>query len=58
MSLEAIKNTSDGAVMGMALVGWQFSWPDLAAAFAVVYTITRLIIEGPRLVAAIKSWFK
>lgn len=58
MSLEVIKNTMDGAVVGGTLVGWHFNWPDLAAAFAIVYTITRLIIELPRLVATIKSWFK
>lgn len=58
MSLETVKNTLDGAVVGGALVGWHINWPDLAALFAVVYTITRLIIEGPRLVAAIKKWFQ
>lgn len=58
MSIELAKNTVDGAVVSVALLGWHFNWPDLAAMVAVVYTITRLIIEWPNLKARIKGWFK
>lgn len=58
MSLDHIKNVADGTVISAAIAGWHFNWPDLAAGFAIVYTITRLIIEGPRLIAAVKAWFK
>lgn len=58
MSIEAIKNTADGTVMSLAVAGWHFNWPDVAALAAFVYTVTRLIIEAPRLIAAVKAWFK
>lgn len=58
MSIETLKNTADGMVVGAALVGWHISWPDIAAMAAFVYTVSRLIIEAPRLIAAVKAWFK
>ena len=55
---QIIKNVADSAVVSATLLGWSFNWPDVAAVFAIVYTITRLIIEGPRLISAVKDWFK
>lgn len=58
MSTEIAKNVVDTTVVGFALLGWHFNWPDLAAMAAILYTITRLIIEWPNLKTAVYKWFK
>lgn len=55
---DIIKNAADTTVVGVSLLGWHFNWPDLAAMAALVYTITRLIIEWPNLKIAILKWFR
>lgn len=57
MTHDTIKNAADiaaGTVTLATIVGWL---PSIAAGLTVVYTVTRLIIEWPKLKAAVIKWF-
>lgn len=58
MGTEVIKNVADATVVSGVFVGWLSHLPDIAAGFALVYTIVRLIIEWPALKTAVRKWFK
>ena len=58
LSLDHATDALDMVAGGTIVATWLGHLPDIAAGVALLYTVMRIVIEWPRLMVAIKGWFR
>jgi len=58
MSAEAVQNTLDVAVATTTIASVMLSLPSIVLILTGIYTLMRIVIEWPKMVAAVKKHFK
>lgn len=57
MSAETVKNAVDVTVVTTTFATVMLNLPQIVLVLTGIYTLIRIVVEFPKLVAAVKGWF-